>query len=96
MKIKVSDRRSKFLDQLQLNNIYDIINYLPKRYVDLKDEKIDITKHNNKITLLCKISSEVIFKRIRNKLSKTRRKTRQTRLNTVVKSRLPQTWKEAR
>ena len=70
MQIKVSDRRSKFLSQLELNNVYDIINYLPKRYVDLKEEKIDITKHNNKITLLCKISSEVIFKRIKTKLSK--------------------------
>ncbi len=70
MQIKVSDRRSNFLNQLELNNVYDIINYLPKRYVDLKEEKIDITKHNNKITLLCKISSEVIFKRIKTKLSK--------------------------
>ena len=70
MEIKVSDRRSNFLKQLELYNVYDVIEYLPKRYVDLKEEKIDITKHNNKITLLCKISSEVIFKRIRNKLSK--------------------------
>lgn len=70
MEIKVSDRREKFLNQLDLYNVYDIVEYLPKRYVDLKEEKIDITKHNNKITLLCKISSEVIFKRIRNKLSK--------------------------
>ena len=70
MEIKVSDRRKQFLNQLELYDVYDIIEYLPKRYVDLKEDKIDITKHNNKITLLCKISSEVIFKRIRNKLSK--------------------------
>lgn len=70
MEIKVSDRRKSFLDKLGLNDVYDVINYLPKRYVDLKEEKIDITKHNSKITLLCKISSEVIFKRIKTKLSK--------------------------
>lgn len=70
MEIKVSDRRSNYLEQLSLNSVYDIINYLPKKYVDLKEEKIDITKHNNKITLLCKIASEVIFKRIKTKLSK--------------------------
>lgn len=70
MEIKVSDRRQNFLNKLGLNDVYDVINYLPKRYVDLKEEKIDITKHNSKITLLCKISSEVIFKRIKTKLSK--------------------------
>ena len=70
MEIKVSDRRKIFLNQLELNSVYDIIEYLPKRYVNLKEDKIDITKHNSKITLLCKISSEVIFKRIRTKLSK--------------------------
>ena len=70
MEIKVSDRRQVFLNQLEINDVYDIIEFLPKRYIDLKEDKIDITKHNNKITLLCKISSEVIFKRIKNKLSK--------------------------
>ena len=70
MEIKVSDRRRNFLSQLEINDVYDVVSYLPKRYVDLKDERIDITKHNTKITLLCKISSEVIFKRIKTKLSK--------------------------
>ena len=70
MEIKVSERRSSYLDKLELFNVCDIVQYLPKRYIDLKEEKIDITKHNNKITLLCKICSEVIFKRIRAKLSK--------------------------
>lgn len=70
MEIKVSSRRSEFLNKLELHSLYDIINYLPKRYIDLKEDKLDITKHNNKITLLCKISSEVIFKRIKTKLSK--------------------------
>ena len=70
MEIKVSSRRSEFLNKLELHDVYDIINYLPKRYIDLKEDKLDITKHNTKITLLCKISSEVIFKRIKTKLSK--------------------------
>jgi len=70
MEIKVSDRRKEFLNQLSLNTVYDIINYIPKKYVDLNVDKLDITKHNNKVTLLCKITSEVIFKRIKTKLSK--------------------------
>ena len=65
MEIKVSDRRKEFLNQLSLNTVYDIINYIPKKYVDLNVDKLDITKHNNKVTLLCKITSEVIFKRIK-------------------------------
>ena len=38
MEIKVSDRRQNFLNKLGLNDVYDVINYLPKRYVDLKEE----------------------------------------------------------
>ena len=70
MEIKVSSRRQEFLNQLDLKTVYDIINYIPKKYVDLNVDRLDITKHNDKVTLLCKISSEVIFKRIKTKLSK--------------------------
>jgi ATP-dependent DNA helicase RecG len=70
MEIKVSERRQTYLDQLELNSVYDIIDYIPKRYTDLSAERLDITKHNKKATLLVKISSEVLFKRIKTHLSK--------------------------
>lgn len=70
MEIKVSERRQAFLDQLELHNVYDLIDYLPKRYTDLSEDKLDITKHNKKATLLVKIASEVLFKRIKTHLSK--------------------------
>ena len=70
MEIKVSDRRGQYLDQLGLDSVYSIVNYLPKKYIDLSVDHIDITKHNKKITLLVKIASEVIFKRIKSHLSK--------------------------
>ena len=70
MEIKVSERRKAYLDLLELNNVYDLIDYLPKRYTDLSVERLDITKHNKKATLLVKIASEVLFKRIKTHLSK--------------------------
>lgn len=70
MEIKVSERRQAYLNQLELDNVYDLIDYIPKRYIDLKEDRLDITKHNKKATLLVKISSEVLFKRIKTHLSK--------------------------
>ena len=70
MEIKVSERRQAYLNQLELDNVYDLIDYIPKRYTDLKEDRLDITKHNKKATLLVKISSEVLFKRIKTHLSK--------------------------
>ena len=70
MEIKVSERRKAYLDLLELNSVYDLIDYLPKRYTDLSEDKLDITKHNKKATLLVKIASEVLFKRIKTHLSK--------------------------
>ena len=51
MEIKVSERRQTYLDQLELNSVYDIIDYIPKRYTDLSAERLDITKHNKKATI---------------------------------------------
>jgi len=70
MEIKVSERRTSFLEQLEINDVYQLVNYLPKKYTDLREDKLDITKHNKKATLLVKIASEVLFKRIKTRLSK--------------------------
>ena len=68
--IKLTARRLNLLNQLEIHNLYDLVNYYPKKYEDLNDVKLNKDLDNRKVACTGRVYSEVKHQRIRSNLSK--------------------------
>lgn len=69
--IKLTARRLNLLNQLNIFDLQQLINYYPKKYEDLNKTKLSRDLDNQRVVCVGKIYSEVKNQRIRNNLSKT-------------------------
>lgn len=68
--IKLTPRRMSLLNEMNISNVFDLVNYYPKKYEDLNHMKLNKDLDNQKVVCLGKIYSEIKVNRIRNNLSK--------------------------
>ena len=69
--IKLTARRLDLLNQLNIFDLQQLINYYPKKYEDLNKTKLNKDVDNQRVVCVGKIYSEIKNQRIRNNLSKT-------------------------
>lgn len=68
--IKLTARRLGLLNQLNIFELPQLVNYYPKRYEDLNNVKLNKDIDNQRVVCVGRIYSEVKHQRIRNNLSK--------------------------
>ena len=68
--IKLTARRLNLLNQLNIFDLQQLINYYPKKYEDLSKTKLSKDVDNQRVVCVGKIYSEIKNQRIRNNLSK--------------------------
>lgn len=68
--IKLTTRRMNLLNQLNIYNLFQLVNYYPKKYEDLNNMRINKELDNQRVVCSGKIYSEIKNQRIRNNLSK--------------------------
>ena len=68
--IKLTARRLNLLNQLNIFELPQLVNYYPKKYEDLNEVKLNKDLDNQRVVCVGKIYSEIKHQRIRNNLSK--------------------------
>ena len=68
--IKLTPRRLKLLNELNIKDIHQLVNYYPKKYEDLNITKLNKNLDNNKVVCAGRIYSEIKNQRLRNNLSR--------------------------
>lgn len=68
--IKLTPRRMALLGEMGIKDIFDLVNYYPKKYEDLSITSLSKEVDNSRVVCVGRICSEVKYNRVRNNLSR--------------------------
>lgn len=68
--VKLTSRRLNLLNELNIFDLQQLVNYYPKKYEDLNEMKLDKNLDGKRVVCVGRIYSEIKKQRIRNNLSK--------------------------